>query len=77
MNDWTLAIGIFGAAATATNLLNAWITNGVRVEITQLKLEMSEARGKDREWLDDKFVPRVELEQRFRLVEAKLGIHVN
>ena len=77
MNDWQLVLGIFGAAATATNLLNAWITNGVKVEIATLKTDMAEARTKDRDWLEEKFMPRVEIEARFKLVESKLGIKIS
>lgn len=71
-----IALGLFGAAATATNLLNAWMTNRVRMEITTLKLEVSERREKDREWLEDKFMLRSEIEGRFKTMEAKMGMKI-
>jgi len=75
--DLNSGLALFGALATGTNLLNAYMTNRVRMEITALKLEASELRVKEREWLEEKFMPRVEIEARFKLVESKLGIKMS
>ena len=72
--DLNSGLALFGALATATNLLNAYMTNRVRMEITNLKLEASELRAKDREWLEEKFMPRAEIEGRFKTLEARMGI---
>lgn len=75
--DLSVGIALFGAAATAANLLNAWLTNGVRMEITNLKLEISDTRSKDREWMTEKFVTRTEFEQRFLILTERTGIKLH
>jgi hypothetical protein len=61
-------IALTGAAVTLTNLLNAWMTSRVREEITKLKLDTSVQREKDREWMEEAYIPRRELEPRLRMI---------
>lgn len=75
--DLGLGIALFGAAATAANLLNAWLTNGVRMEIANLKLEIADTRVKDREWMEAKFITRPEFEQRFLTLTERTGIKLH
>ena len=72
-----LGLSIFGALATASSLFNAWMTNGVRLSIATLKLEISEIREKDRERLEDRYVSRSEFDERFRALETRMGIKLH
>ncbi len=71
-----LGLSIFGALVTCSSFFNAWVTNGVRMNIATLKLEQSEIRERDRNWLEDKFVMRSELDERFRALESRMGIKI-
>ena len=75
--DLSTGLALFGALATASNLLNAWLTNGVRLEISTLKLEIADRRSADKEWMAEKFATRAEVDQRFQILEARIGIKLH
>ena len=74
MTGLQVGLAVFGALATLSNFLNAWLTSQVKTEITLLKLEVANQRMQEREWMEARYITRAEVDQRLRPLEARVGL---
>jgi hypothetical protein len=74
--SWQLAASISGILFPVLGLLNVFLLNQVRIEVSALKIHMLEARAQDeralRSWVESEFLRKELLDDRLDALAARL-----